>query len=307
MISADDIERARATPIEIEIARRDIKLRRIGAEMVGPCPRCGGTDRFGVNVRKQIWNCRQCGVGGDVIALVQHLDGASFADAVATLAGDTRGIKETPPQAKPTKRDDNGKERASKAAWLWSQRKPITDGTPPWLYLRKRGYAGPIPATFGYLPARDPHPSAMIAAFGMADEPEPGILAEPKAITGVHLTRLTGDGNKAPDASGKAKIMVGVCKGAPITISPPNDLLGMAVTEGIEDALSIYAATNLGTWAAGAAGFMPALAQLVPGYIEVITIYAHNDQAGQSNALELARDLDTRGFLREIRLEGLAQ
>ena len=37
-------------------------------EYVGPCPACGGNDRFGVNVIKNIWNCRQCAKGGDVIA-----------------------------------------------------------------------------------------------------------------------------------------------------------------------------------------------------------------------------------------------
>jgi Toprim domain len=112
----------------------------------------------------------------------------------------------------------------------------------------------------------------------------------------VHLTRLTADGDKAPDAYGNAKIMLGTCKGAPITISPPNDLVGMAVTEGIEDGLSVYQATGLGTWAAGTAGFMPALAPLVAGYIEVVTIYAHDDKAGRENAITPARALKARGI-----------
>jgi hypothetical protein len=303
MIAAADIERARAVPIEDEVARRGVKLRRVGTERTGPCPICGGTDRFGVNVRKAIWNCRQCGVGGDVIRFVQHLDGCDFAAAIATLAGDTARVI---PQAKgaPARRDDRHDERrVSSASWLWSQRKPITEGTPPWLYLRKRGFTGLIPATLGYLPARDPHPAAMIAAFGMADEPEPGILATPKVVRGVHLTRLTAEGDKAPNAYGKSKIMLGSCKGAPIAISPPNDLLGTAVTEGIEDALSVYQATGLGVWAAGAAGFMPALAPLVPDYIETLTIYAHDDKAGRDNAITLARALKARGI--EVLTQGL--
>jgi phage/plasmid primase-like uncharacterized protein len=269
--------------------------------LIGPCPRCGGTDRFGVHTRKQVFNCRGCGAKGDVIALVQHIDGSEFRDAIATLAGE-RKIKKTPPQTKPAKRNDNGDERASKAAWLWSQRKPITDGTPPWLYLRKRGYAGSIPATLGYLPARDSHPAAMIAAFGMTDELEPGILAAPSSVTGVHLTRLTSDGDKAPNAGGKAKIMLGTCKGAPIAISVPNDLLGMAVTEGIEDGLSVYQTTGLGVWAAGAAGFMPALAPLIPDYIEAITVYAHDDTAGQRGAREFAAEIKRRLGSIEVRV-----
>jgi hypothetical protein len=305
MIAASALERARDLPIEDEVARRGVKLRRVGTELVGPCPLCGGTDRFSVHVKKQVWNCRGCATGGDVIKFTQHVDGCDFAAAIATLAGNTvRGT----PQAKPApaRRDDGNddKQRASKAAWLWPQRKPITEDTPPALYLRKRGYAGPIPATLGYLPARDPYPAAMIAAFGMADEPEPGILAVPRVVRGVHLTRLI-DGDKAPDDAGNAKIMLGTCKGAPIVISPPNDLLGMAVTEGIEDGLSVYQATGLGVWAAGAAGFMPALAPLVPGYIEAVTIYAHDDKAGQRGALDLARSLNARGV--EVFVDGVAR
>jgi hypothetical protein len=305
MIDADHIERARSVRLEDEIARRGIKLKRAGTELVGPCAVCGGTDRFGINIRKQIFNCRGCGAKGDVIALVQHLDGCDFATAIETLVGNT--VRPAPRPAPTTRRDDGSedKQRESKASWIWSQRKPITEDTPPWLYLRKRGYTGPIPTTLGYLPARDPHPAAMISAFGMADEPEPGILAAPKGVRGVHLTRLTAEGDKAPNADGKAKIMLGVCKGAPIVISPPNDLLGMAVTEGIEDGLSVYQATGLGVWAAGAAGFMPALAPLVPDYIEVVTIFAHDDEAGQCGALDLARALNTRGV--EVFVDGVAR
>ena len=66
--------KARAVRIEDEIVRRGIKLRG-KIERVGPCPKCGGNDRFSINTKKGVWNCRQCGVGGDVIKLVEHLDG----------------------------------------------------------------------------------------------------------------------------------------------------------------------------------------------------------------------------------------
>ena len=78
---------ARAVPIEDEIARRGIQLRG-KVERCGPCPKCGGEDRFSINTVKQIFNCRGCGVGGDVINLVQHLDGVDFNTARATLASE---------------------------------------------------------------------------------------------------------------------------------------------------------------------------------------------------------------------------
>jgi putative DNA primase/helicase len=91
-IAAEHIDAARAVSIERIAEERSIKLRgRI--ERVGPCPRCGGTDRFSINIRKQLWNCRECQKGGDVIALVQHLDGVDFITAVNTLAGPIPGAK----------------------------------------------------------------------------------------------------------------------------------------------------------------------------------------------------------------------
>ena len=213
MIAAAKIEHARATRIEDEIARRGIKLKRVGAERIGPCPICGGRDRFSIHTTKQLWHCRNCGVGGnDAISLVRHLDGCGFVGAIDTLAGD--GVTNQTPPPKREERDvyEDDQRKASKAAaWLWSQHKPITEGTPPWLYLRKRAYRGPIPATLGYLPPRGPYPAAMIAAFGMAAEcDEPGIIGVPKSVNGVHLTHLTVEGDKAPNADGKAKIMRGV-------------------------------------------------------------------------------------------------
>ena len=87
------IERARAVLIMNELARRGFRLRRVGHEYIGPCPKCGGTDRFGVNPNKQgkqIWNCRGCKAGRDVIDLVQHLDGGDFDDNITTLIGSNK-------------------------------------------------------------------------------------------------------------------------------------------------------------------------------------------------------------------------
>ena len=78
---------ARSVHIEDELARRGIKLNGKN-ERAGPCPKCGGGDRFSINIKKQVFNCRGCGVGGDVIALVRHLDGVGFIEACTTLAGE---------------------------------------------------------------------------------------------------------------------------------------------------------------------------------------------------------------------------
>ena len=48
---------------------------------------------------------------------------------------------------------------------------------------------------------------------------------------------------------------------------------------------------------------MPALAPLIPDYIETVTIYAHDDAAGRSNAIDLARAIKARGI--EVLMQGL--
>ena len=99
------VERARNVPIEDVMARHDVKLKRAGAELVGPCPRCGGVDRFAVNPAKKLFNCRQCGAKGDGIALEQFLAGVDFIAACATL------VREPPPPKANGKAKDASKKK----------------------------------------------------------------------------------------------------------------------------------------------------------------------------------------------------
>ena len=97
-------DKARAVLIQNEIDRRGLKLRGC-IERCGPCPVCGGDDRFSINTEKQLWNCRGCGKGGDVIDLVRHIDGSDFTAACTKLAGEQ-------PQANPNGKA-NGKNHAA--------------------------------------------------------------------------------------------------------------------------------------------------------------------------------------------------
>ena len=183
------------------------------------------------------------------------------------------------------------RERA-KAQWFWGRRRPIADGVAE-RYLREaRGYAGGIPPTLAYLPPSGAHEAALIAAFVMASEPEPCALAIDDAdVRAVQLVKLK------PDGSGKAdvepvKIIVGRgALGSPIVLAPVTDGLGLAITEGNEDGLSIHAVTGLGVRAAGSAGRMPALAEPIPSYVECIIIFAQDDPAGRRGAADLAARL----------------
>jgi hypothetical protein len=300
MIPAGTIERARAVRIEVEVAQRGVNLKLHHKQLTGACPLCGGTDRFNVDPRKNLWICRGCRVGGDVIKLVQHLDGCSFASAVEMLVSEERQkLASSTSVLANLQRTAAAEERRQRllAASLWAKRQPISE-TLAERYLFWRGVEY-FPPTLGYLPQHQAHMPAMIAAFNLPQEREPGVSAEPSNVSGIHLTRLTPEGRKAPT---RAKIMLGPSAGLPIVIAPPNDGLGLAITEGIEDGLAVHQATGLGAWAAGSATRMPALAGVVPRYVECITVYAHDD-IGADYARELAASLLKRKF--EVRMEGL--
>jgi hypothetical protein len=267
---------------------RDITRGKFGA-IDAPCPLCGPLRRTVANQQRKtlrLWcsdpafisyHCARCGAQG-----WSSDSGASrsiFSTAETAAIGDEVKRRE----------QDEGRERLKLALALWRRRASIYD-TAAETYLRvARGYTGRLPATLGFLPASGDFAPAMIAAFGMARETLPGeIVIDDAAIRGVHITSLK------PDGSGKAgtdrdKIMVGRSTGFPIVVAPVNDLLGLAIAEGIEDALSLHEATGLGAWAAGSASRMPALADKIPGYVEAVSIAADNDDVGMKYADELGQ------------------
>jgi hypothetical protein len=275
---------------------------RLGTRDVA-CPRCG-PERHSLANRKRrtlrVWHrepgfatyhCARCGERG----YAHEGERRSFKD--------TEAIERLRREAE-SRDQDYAAHQLTKALSLWRHRRPIA-GSPAETYLREvRAYAGALPATLGFLPLqkKSAHP-AMVAAFGIPDEPEPGklVIAEHQ-VRGVHLTLLALDGRGKAEVE-RNKLFVGSSSGWPIVLAPPNDLLGMVVTEGIEDALSAHQATGLGAWAAGSAGRMPALAERIPSHIDCITVCADDDAAGQHGANTLADALTGRGF--EVLLESV--
>jgi hypothetical protein len=281
----------------------DLCDQRLGMRDVA-CPLCGPSRHAPENRRRRvlrIWHqrpgfasfaCARCGERG-----------YAHEGERRSYFKDTEAIDRLRREAE--RRDqDYAALQLQKAKWLWQHRQPIA-GSLAETYLREvRAYGGALPATLGFLPPQKkrPHP-AMVAAFGVPDEPEPGklVIAEHQ-VKGVHLTLLALDGRGKAGVE-RSKLFVGSSSGWPIVIAPPNDLLGMVVTEGIEDALSAHQATGLAAWAAGSAGRMPALAERIPSYIDCITVCADDDADGQRHAYTLADALTGRGF--EVLLENV--
>jgi hypothetical protein len=260
-----------------------------------PCPLCGPLKSPRGRLRDvlRIWriergfagyHCARCGESGYV------REGDATAPDPARLA---KARFEAAERDRAHKMD-----RLENARWLWSRRKPVA-GTIAETYLRvARGYGGPLPATLGFLPANPAKrfPPAMIAAFGLAHETKPGVIAiADNAVRGIHVTRLLSDGSDR-ERGDRAKIMIGNSIGSPLVLAPPNDLLALAITEGIENALAMHEATGLGVWAAGCASRLPALAEAIPGSIDCVTIVVDDDVDGRRHSTALADRIQARGI-----------
>lgn len=73
------------------------KTTKRGPEYAGPCPVCGGDDRFRIcpehGTKGGSYFCRQCGIKGDCISFLREYSGLSFADAALEVGMQVAGKK----------------------------------------------------------------------------------------------------------------------------------------------------------------------------------------------------------------------
>lgn len=75
-------------PVEEVVERYGIELRQSGCALIGRCPfhEDGGRPNLYVYPSTRSWYCYRCGIGGDVIRLVERIEGIGFREAVSRLA-----------------------------------------------------------------------------------------------------------------------------------------------------------------------------------------------------------------------------
>lgn len=269
------VARARAVPIDYELERRGIRLHG-KIERTGPCPKCGGDDRFSINTMKGVWNCRGCEVGGDVIALVQHLDGTNFRTACMTLAGKPPEIKPTCGFITPPPRCDDDAQRKARALNIW-RNTWRADRTIVARYLKSRDIVlDRWPLSLRFHP-RCPRPkenpgfvSPLPAMVALIEHAERGAGA-------VHCTYLRQDGSGKADIE-KPKAMFGPVAGGAVRFGIPGAGEWLAVAEGVETALSVAAACSIPAWAALSAEGIKKL--ILPAEATHILICADHDANG---------------------------
>lgn len=261
------LQEAKAIPI-LEVADRlGIEgLKPAGRERVGPCPVCGGRDRFGINLDRGVFVCRNCG-GGDAIKLVELVQGLSFKEALAWLVGQTDQSldpAEAARRAKKRLRDEERREKRANeeriksiraAQKVWRAACPA-EGTEVTAYLRMRGMppqlAAHPPKCLRFDPSmRYTVPSDRRGEYETIHQ-GPAMIAAVQApdgtVIGAHRTWLdvkrpkgkaviVHDGETMP-----AKKMLGSKKGGAIRLYTPARFETLVMGEGIETTLSAVAA-----------------------------------------------------------------
>jgi putative DNA primase/helicase len=258
----------------------------------GPCPICGGTDRFRFDNRegRGTWICNQCGAG-DGFQLLERLYRWPFAEArrrVIEATGIDRGPRvlrvpvppREPPRAGPTDR----------VLRLRRDQCRVADCPDAVAYLQARGL-WPLP------PRTTLRAHATLEYFDQGERKgrHPALIAEIRDVAGelvsVHVTYLQG-GQKL-DAPAPRKILSALTPGrigCAVRLMPAGQALGIA--EGIETALSAAVLEQVPVWAALNAGML-ARFEPPPG-VTLLRIYPDRDEAGLTAALRLAEQLQCR-------------
>jgi Toprim domain/CHC2 zinc finger len=279
-------------------------LKKVSAsEFAGPCPRCGGTDRFAVNLRKQIWNCRGCGTGGDSIDLVRLVNDCGYRDALVFLGGESAPQRPTGAHRPPSEpRRDDERDRAQAARY--AQEKPALRGTDGERYLQQtRGLDTGALDVLDRVDAIGWHPAVYIREEGHKLNGQRigaivAVLSDPVSAnpTGaVSRTYVDGDLRKIA----KARTL-----GAPtgiVRLSRDEDVLGgLFLAEGLETALAAMALGLRPIWSTGSTAEMARFPVL--NGIEALTVIADNDRKGGGEKAARAVEARWRGAGREVRI-----
>lgn len=262
----------------------------------GPCPLCGGKDRWRWDKKegRGTWICSQCGAG-DGIALVMIKNGWDFREAAKQIEAIIGSVRQDPPKLE---RSDRDKRDAMNKLWLSSKAVEINDPVGHYLFRRTGLVSFPnCLRTIYHLRYQSDCPSFHPAMIAMVTGPDgaPSIL---------HRTYLTDDGCKAPVVEPRLFMQGTIAKGAAIRLAPAGDTLGIA--EGIETALSASALFGVPCWAAGNAGLLAAWQPPPEG--KRIVIFGDNDPdfGGQAAAYGLARRLGSDGSVVEVQIPPMA-
>ena len=265
----------------------------------GPCPACGGKDRFRFDNKRGRGDfiCNQCGPG-DGFKLLQRVHGWTFSMArrqvieAAGLAQNNSGDMLGPGHCRAPAAAVYNEEPAQpseRVLRLRRERCPIENCDDAVTYLESRNL-WPLPlgctlrahATAEYWRERRP-----IGRF-------PALVADVVDVAGelvtCHVTWLSG--GKKLTGTEPRKILSGLVGrvGCAVRLAPAADVLGVA--EGIETALSAALLDGIPVWAALNTSLLARFEP--PATVTTLRVYGDRDEAGLMAALRLLERLQGR-------------
>lgn len=261
----------------------------------GPCPACGGKDRYRFDdlEGKGTFYCNHCGAG-DGATLLMNVHGWDFAETaerVREILGECR-VRQAEPKHVTT---------PNHLLARWKSGRPVQWGDPVADYLEARGYGPPYSDQLRYV---EKCPYTDLATGKIAGE-LPAMIARfcnPQG-KGVRLHRyFLSDGTLADIPKPKRMSGGGDMDGGAIRLSHFTDELGVA--EGIETAMGAERFFNVPVWATATADLM---AKFVwPTGLKRLWIFGDPDASfkGQASAYILANRAKThKDGPEEVRVE----
>lgn len=249
----------------------------------GPCPFCGGNDRFRWDNVKGAGTfiCSHCGAG-DGFEFLRRLKQCTFKEAAALVDSIVGGVRQ-----EPVRERDEGKDK-QRLRDLWKASVPLQADDLAGQYLASRGVLPRVipPALRFVAQCREPDGQMLPAMLAMVE------TADGQPAT-MHRTFL-GPNGKADIAKPRALMAGPHPEGSAVRLFAPVDgRLGIA--EGIETALAAAKHFQMPVWAALNARQLAAW--VPPEGVTSVVVMGDNDASftGQAAAYALANRLAVRG------------
>ncbi|UVK55103.1 toprim domain-containing protein [Mesorhizobium sp. AR02] len=257
----------------------------------GPCPMCGGKDRFRFDNKdgKGTFYCSQCGAGDGVQFAMKFL-GLEFKEAAVEIENviGAASVEAT------KKKELTGDAKQAALDRLWRGSVEISKDDPVARFLAMRGLGDRYPDALRY---------SARTKFSDDGSFRPAMLAALVDIDGkpinIHRTFLTLDGRKAEVGEPRRMMPGAFPDGAAIHLASHRHILGIA--EGIETSLAATILFGVPCWSAvNSTGLEKWVS---PAGVSEVVIFGDNDPkfGGQAAAFALAHRLAVKGLV--VRVE----
>ena len=284
-----------------------LELTRVGRELVGPCPLCGGEDRFHVrdSEGRAVVGCRGCIDGQSSGERAKRFGEILKAVFPGRSGGAARFLPRAPrPRPAPVKRREAAD--SAIAVRLWAAALPADD-TPARAYLAGRwvwppnGIGPNLPASVRWLPRGAVRRDVAAKWYDVPEHTAGAILYAFRlpggaTIRAVGLDALDADGRRPDQASGvkgdRRRRTFGVNRGAAFAVGAVGGDPLMIVEGAVTALACLWLRPGSEVWAAGGGGATALAPAILTG--RRVVIEADPDGPGRDAALKLDKALGGR-------------